>query len=132
MGRFYLASTLPLPGDVIWCNFPLRELPGKPGPKARPSLVRGVGRSLDGLRGLVEASFGTSKIIGNPPDSLIISDAAELAACGLARPTCFHLDQTVVLPWSEDYFAREPLSSKLVIGHLPPSAKIRLTAATRR
>lgn len=119
-------------GDIVWCRFPHAEFPTDPGPKARPGLVRGVARSPDGKIGAVEISYGTSKIIGRPPHGLIISENIELAACGLTVPTCFQLDLTRRLPWTEEFFTRAPAFHGLVMGHLPDAAKARLRAATRR
>ncbi len=50
----------PAPLDIVWCRFPEREHPERPGPKERPVLVLAV--SSDGM--LVATAYGTSQAHG--------------------------------------------------------------------
>ncbi len=118
---YYGATTLPRPGDVVWCHFPLREMPGKPGPKPRPAIVRTTFLDPRTSRSSVEVAFGTSK----KPKRLyrgefLIASPAGIRAAGLDLPTKFDLARTVRLPWAQEFFAVRPGQSRLVLGALHP------------
>ena len=123
----YGPTTLPRPGDIVWRHFPLREMPGKPGTKPRPAIVRAVFLDRRTSRGSVEVAFGTSKKSDRLyQGEFLISSPSGKQAAGLDRPTKFDLARTVRLPWAREFFIVKPGKSRLVIGSLHPSDMIAL------
>ena len=123
----YDPKTLPRPGDVVWCRFPFREMPGKPGPKPRPAIVRAVFLDRRRSRCSVEVACGTSQ----KPDRLyegafLIASPSGMRAAGLDLPTKFNLARTVRLPWTREFFTAKPGKSRLILGSLHPSDTIAL------
>jgi hypothetical protein len=98
----------PAPGDIVWCRFPERQLPG-PGPKARPALVIAV-RELEG-RPIAVVAYGTSKKVDRLyPGEFAISaaDGPAFDAAGLSAPTKFDLSRTFELDFNSHWFAVSP------------------------
>lgn len=126
MVRPFEPGSAPFSLDVVWCRFPLSEMPRQPGPKFRPGLVRSVRQSRDQQRVLVEVAYGTSRLYGMEPGGLLIEAEDELAACGLIVPTCFPLARCVSLPWADAFFGTRMTGKGPIIGHLPVSAVERL------
>ena len=129
---FYDPRTLPRPGDVVWCRFRFREIPGKPGPKPRPAIVRAVFLNRRRSRSSVEVGFGTSK----KSDRLYkrevsIASPSGMRAAGLDLPTKFDLARTVRLPWTREFFTAKPGKSRLILGSLHPSDTIALLRAAK-
>ncbi len=127
---YYGATTLPKPGDVVWCHFPLREMPGSPGPKPRPAIVRRTFLDPRTSRSSVEVAFGTSK----KPKTLyrgefVVASPGGMRAAGLDLPTKFDLARTVRLPWARQFFAVKPGHSRLVMGALHPADVMALKRA---
>lgn len=115
-------STLPAPYEIVWCRFPEDLFAPKPGPKARPALVRAAAVLDDGT-GDVEVVYGTSTLkLDSRPYDLIISKMSEMNACGLYRATRFDLDKSVWLPWNTDWFEIRPDFFSPVIGKLTQEA----------
>lgn len=126
---FLSLNTLPRPLDIVWCRFPIDELPKKPGPKPRPGLVRGLGLHKDGRRALVEVSYGSSKKApADFPHDLHICNTSEMNEAGLPQATCFVLDRCLWLPWASEFFERREDGTGPVIGRLPPTAVMQLEA----
>ncbi len=98
---FLSIQSLPLPLDIIWCNFPFQENPESPGPKSRPGLVRQT-MAKDG-RPYVEVCYGTSKYKKYPACSLIIANLTDLVEIGLPQATVFNLEKTAIIPWSKEW-----------------------------
>lgn len=119
--KFYDLDTQPHPQplDIVWCNFPERENPKRPGPKSRPALVR---RWIESDQGLiyVEVAYGTTR--ENPlsaPYDLHIQNSGEIDKCGLLRHTCFILDRMAMLPWAPEYFCvRKDDGAGPIVGRL--------------
>ena len=113
--------TIPNSLDIVWCRFP--ELPiTKPGPKARPGLVRAVQLSQDHTHARVEVCYGTSKLKKSMyPYDLFIENAAQLTLLGLSQATRFELERTVFLPWAKEFFECRDGSKTPVIVHLSDS-----------
>ena len=124
---YYDPKTLPRPGDVVWCRFPFREMPGKPGPKPRPAIVRAVFLDRRTSRSSVEVAFGTSKKSDRLyQGEFLIASPSGMRAAGLDLRTKFDLARTVRLPWTREFFTAKPGKSRLILGSLHPSDTIAL------
>lgn len=120
-------ATLPAQLDVVWCRFPLEEMPKQPGPKARPGLVRSVYLSKDHKWGAVEVTYGTSRYQPKDrPFDLHVYNLAEMEKCGLPQATCFVLDKTVKLLWGPDFFCKREDGTGPIVGHLSPTILMQL------
>ena len=102
-------------------------MPGKPGPKPRPAIVRAVFLDRRTSRSSVEVAFGTSK----KSDRLYkgefsIASPSGMRAAGLDLPTKFDLARTVRLPWTREFFTAKPGRNRLILGSLHPSDTIAL------
>jgi hypothetical protein len=97
---------LPRTGDILWCNFPLKEDELKVGPKPRPALVAAVSSST----GDVEVIFGTSKKTDHlyEGEFLINISDPEAAVSGLGLTTKFDTTRRYKLPFDSDWFAQAP------------------------
>lgn len=84
----------PKPLDVVWCNFPLREVIDAPGPKARPILVLNI--APDGT--VIAAAYGTSQAHAAPRDWELRHEAQR------STLTTFDLSRVLPLPATRDYF----------------------------
>ena len=129
---YYDPKTLPRPGDVVWCRFPFRDMPGKPGPKPRPAIVRAVFLDRRRSRCSVEVAFGTSK----KTDRLYrgefsIASPSGMRAAGLEAPPKFDLARSVRLPWTREFFTAKPGRTRLILGSLHPSDTIALLRTTK-
>lgn len=129
---FHPVKTLPDPGDIVWCKFPIREAPGKPGPVTRPVLVRESSvyqHDEFGEYGAVLVSYGTGNLAMGGPD-LVITPVARARELGLHKPTRFSLDNqsTKRLIWCEEYFVSQTYvaNSGLLIGRLGDVERDRL------
>ncbi|MFQ5955455.1 MAG: hypothetical protein ACE5JZ_10365 [Kiloniellales bacterium] len=102
-------------------------MPGKPGPKPRPAIVRAVFLDRRTSRGSVEVAFGTSKKTDRLyKGELLIASPSGMQAAGLDLATKFDLARTVRLPWAREFFTVKPTKSHLVLGSLHPSDVIAL------
>ena len=107
-------------------------MPGHPGPKPRPAIVRRTFLNRRTSRGSVEVAFGTSRRIDRLyRGEVLISSPSGIGAAGLDYPTKFDLLRTVRLPWAEEFFAVKPGNSSLVMGSLHPSDLIVLQQASK-
>jgi len=126
--------TAPRAGDIVWCRFPQRGLPG-PGPKPRPALVLRVGEHEG--HPVVEVCYGTSQ----KTDQLYAGefaitpiDDAGFSAAGLSYPTKFNLGETFELDFNDVWFAiapGAPHGQTPKLGILHPSLMRRAAAAAR-
>ncbi len=129
---YYDPKTLPQSGDVVWCRFPFRDMPGKPGPKPRPAIVRAVFLDRRRSRSSVEVAFGTSKKTNRLyRGEFSIASPSGMRAAGLDLPTKFELARTVRLPWTREFFTAKPGKSRLILGSLHPSDTIALRRAAK-
>lgn len=124
----------PSPGDIVWCRFPERGLPG-PGPKARPALVLKVGEA-EGRPAAVVA-YGTGRRIDQlyaGEFAITPGDYSAYEAAGLNAPTKFNLARTSGLDFNDPWFAvppGAPLGQTPKLGILHPSLVRRAEAAHR-
>ena len=124
----------PSPGDIVWCRFPERGIPG-PGPKARPALVLKVGEV--GGRPAAVVAYGTSRKIDQlyaGEFAITPSDYSAYEAAGLSAPTKFNLARTSGLDFNDLWFAvppGTPHGQTPKLGILHPSLVRRAEAAYR-
>ncbi len=124
---YYDPKTLPRPGDVVWCRFPFRDMPGHPGPKPRPAIVRAVFLDRRRSRSSVEVAFGASKKTGRLyRGAFSIASPSGMRAAGFEAPTKFDLARTVWLPWTREFFTSKPGRTRLILASLHPSDTIAL------
>ncbi|MBX9903622.1 MAG: type II toxin-antitoxin system PemK/MazF family toxin [Burkholderiales bacterium] len=124
----------PRAGDIVWCRFPQRGLPG-PGPKPRPALVLRVGEHAG--YPVVEVCYATSQ----KTDQLYAGefaitpiDDAAFTAAGLSYPTKFNLGDTFEIDFNDQWFAvapGAPHGQTPKLGLLHPSLMRRAAAAAR-
>lgn len=116
------AGTLPPPLAIVWCNFPDRISPEKPGPKQRPALVlkSRYAENIPNDRFAVFVAYGTSKLKTNTrPHDFIISNFVTRRLCRLPQGTRFDLDSVLWLPWAKPYFVPREGDTTPVISTLP-------------
>lgn len=127
---YYPLVTLPRQLDIVWCRFPDNLGLTRPGPKARPALVRAVQLDRTGSRARIEVTYGTSnlKVETRGDIDLLLANATELARMGLSQPTRFDLDRTATLPWAEEFFVAREGYQTPIIGHLSAEGCAQLEA----
>ncbi len=131
-GTCYDPRTLPRPGDVVWCHFPFREMPGRPGPKPRPAIVRATFLDRRTSRSSVEVAFGTSQKTDRLyKGEFLIASPSGMRSAGLDLATKFDLARTVRLPWARESFVVKPGKGRLILGSLHPADVIALQKAAR-
>ncbi len=93
-----------------------------PGPKPRPALVKRANADQDG-NPWIHVAYGTSRdVFRFGPQNFIVSNVAELDACGLWCATRFRLDRVAELPWCDEYFADAPGRTSPFMGKLSEHA----------
>lgn len=128
----YDPTTLPRPGDVVWCRFPFREMPGKPGAKPRPAIVRAVFLDRRTSRSSVEVAFGTSKKTDKLyKGEFLVATPSGRRAAGLDLATKFDLGRTVRIPWATQFFTVRPGADSLIVGSLHPTDVMALRQAAK-
>lgn len=124
----------PRAGDIVWCRFPQRGLPG-PGPKPRPALILRVGEHAGHT--VVEVCYGTSQKTDQlyaGEFAITPTDDAAFNTAGLSYPTKFNLGETYELDFNEQWFAvapGAPHGQNPKMGLLHPSLMRRAAAAAR-
>jgi hypothetical protein len=132
---YYKLTTIPSVLDIVWCLFPIAELPNKPGPKSRPGLVRSLKVNTSQTKALVEVTYGTTKMSildRSHRGDLIIANVSEIEKSGLPRGTRFAIGRTLWLPWAKEFFAPKDEGGSIVIGHLPSQSQMQLQALSVR
>jgi hypothetical protein len=124
----------PRAGDIVWCRFPQRGLPG-PGPKPRPALVLRVGEHVG--RTVVEVCYGTSQKTDQlyaGEFAITPADDAAFTAAGLSYPTKFNLGEKFELDFNDQWFSvapGAPHGQTPKLGLLHPSMMRRAATAAR-
>lgn len=122
----------PSPGDIVWCRFPQRGIPG-PGPKARPALVTAVGQA--GGRPTAFVAYGTSRKVEQlfaGEFAIMSTDHPAFGAAGLTSSTKFDLARIHELDFNDLWFAvapGAPYGQTPQLGILHPSLVRRAAAA---
>jgi hypothetical protein len=124
----------PTAGEIVWCHFPDNV---NPRPKPRPALILNVFDD-DAPEFSVEVAYGTSQRTTtlHRGEFAILRDRnpAAYAAAGLSYDTKFNLRQTVVLPFSTEWFSvphAAPHGQTPMLGTLHPSLMRAVGAAFR-
>lgn len=116
---YFPVTTLPAPYDIVWCRFPLDEIPG-PGPKSRPAIVKQALQDEEG-NPWVNVMYGTTKLrMRENPFDFYVSNMTEMDHAGLFHATRFELKRCKIVPWAEEYFAKLRGYPSPVIGRLSP------------
>lgn len=122
----------PNPGDIVWCRFPQREIPG-PGPKSRPALVTAVGLASGQPTAFV--AYGTSRNIDRlfaGEFAIASTEHAAFGAAGLTSSTKFDLARVFELDYNDHWFGiapGAPYGQTPQLGILHPSLMRRAKAA---
>ncbi len=107
-------------------------MPGRPGPKPRPAIVRATFLDRRTSRSSVEVAFGTSQKTDRLyKGEFLIASPSGMRAAGLDLATKFDLARTVRLPWAREFFVVKPGKGRLILGSLHPADVIALQKATR-
>lgn len=107
-------------------------MPGRPGPKPRPAIVRATFLDRRTSRSSVEVAFGTSQTTDRLYKwEFLIASPSGMRAAGLDLATKFDLARTVRLPWAREFFAVKPAKGRLILGSLHPADVIALHKAAR-
>lgn len=107
-------------------------MPGKPGPKPRPAIVRVVFINPQTSRASIEVAFGTSKKTDRLyRGEFLVGSPSGMTSAGLDLPTKFNLERTVRLPWARQYFSTKPGDTRLVMGSLHPTDVLALRQAVK-
>ena len=94
----------------------------KPGPKARPALVKRASADQHG-NPWVHVAYGTTKEVSKlGVENFIVSNMAEMDTCGLWCATRFRLDRVAILPWADEFFADAPNRTSPFMGRLSEHA----------
>lgn len=124
----------PNAGDIVWCHFPDNI---HPRPKARPALILTVFDD-EAPQFAVEVAYGTSQRTTqlHRGEFSILRDRnpAAFHAAGLSFDTKFDLRQTVVLPYSTEWFSVPPAAphgQAPLLGIVHPSLVRAIEAAYR-
>jgi hypothetical protein len=124
----------PTAGEIVWCHFP-DDI--SPRPKPRPVLVIAVFDD-DAPEFAVEVAYGTSQRTTalHSGEFAILRECSPVAyqAAGLSYDTKFDLRQTVVVPYSAEWFSVPPAAphgQKPLLGTLHPSLMRAVEAAFR-
>ena len=124
----------PTAGEIAWCHFPDYI---NPRPKPRPALILSV-FDEDAPEFAVEVAYGTSQRTTelHRGEFSILRDRNRAAyqAAGLSFDTKFDLRQTVVLPYSTEWFSVPPAAphgQKPTLGTVHPSLVRAIEAAFR-
>ena len=107
-------------------------MPGKPGAKPRPAIVRVVFINPQTSRASIEVAFGTSKKTGKlDRGEFLVGSPSGKTSAGLELATEFDLGRTVRLPWARRYFSTKPGHTRLVLGSLHPTDVLALRQAAK-
>ena len=99
----------PIPGAILWCHFPTRELRTR-GIKPRPALVLTVGDLPDGTV-MAGIAYGTSKKVNDlnrGEFAITPADGEAYMVSGLSLPTKFNLAERLELPYTDKWFSVPP------------------------
>jgi len=122
-------------GDFIWCAFPEREAPLRPGP---PHVAYTIGIGGTSARPMAVVAYTTSQPWdGPPPPGVVIFNAADAAQLGQTRPFVLVLRRMAYLPLTTIWFPCLEEPGAGVFGRAPKVLRGRLDAialelATRR
>jgi hypothetical protein len=106
-------------GDFVWCAFPEREAPLRPGPLH-------VGYTL----AVAAVAYTTSQPWSGPlPPGVITFDSEEAASLGQARAFVLDLRRLAYVPLTATWFPRAGEAGAGVLGRAPKALRDRVNAA---
>jgi hypothetical protein len=113
-------------GVFVWCAFPEREAPSRPGP-IHVAYTLAVAAVADGYG--VMAAYTSSQPWAVPlPHGVIAFDSTEAAALGQARPFVLDLRRLAYLPLTAAWFPRLAAQGAGVLGRGPKALRDRVNA----
>ncbi len=113
-------------GDFVWCAFPEREAPLRPGPLhvAYTLAVAAVGSGY----GVMTAYTTSQPWAGALPHGVIAFDSAEAAGLGQTRAFVLDLRRLAYLPLTATWFPRAGEEGAGVLGRAPKALRDRVNA----
>ena len=113
-------------GDFVWCAFPEREAPLRPGPLhvAYTLAVATVGAGY----GVMTAYTTSQTWAGALPHGVITFDSTEAASLGQARAFVLDLRRLAYLPLTAAWFPRAGEKNLGVLGRAPKLLRDRVNA----
>jgi hypothetical protein len=116
-------------GDFVWCAFPEREAPLRPGP-LHVAYTLAVAAVAGGY-GVMTAYTTSQPWAGALPQGVIVFDSAEAAGLGQARAFLLDLRRLAYLPLTATWFPRLAEEGAGVLGRAPKALRDRVnTMAT--
>jgi hypothetical protein len=116
-------------GDFVWCAFPEREAPLRPGP-LHVAYTLAVA-SVAGGYGVMAVYTTSQPWVGALPQGVIAFDSAEAAGLGQARAFVLDLRRLAYLPLTAAWFPRVAEEGAGVLGRAPKALRDRVnTMAT--
>ena len=116
-------------GDFVWCAFPERENPARPGPLhlAYTLAVSGVVAPDGGREFTALAAYTTSQSwLGAPlPLGVVAFDQQDAAKLGQTRAFVMDLRRLAVLPLTLEWFPGLDQPGRGVQGHMPKRQQLR-------
>ncbi len=115
-------------GDFVWCAFPEREAPLRPGPLhvAYTLAVAGVAGSY----GVIAAYTTSQPWAGVLPQGIVSFDSEEAAGLGQARAFVLDLRRLAYLPLTATWFPRVGETGAGVLGRAPKTLRDSVNAMT--
>lgn len=113
-------SRPPVIGDIVTCLYP-----NDPKGNLRPCLVLGVAKGSKGGYA-IHVAYGTKQLDKNTRGDidLIVETGDDVAACGIALPTRFDLENTAAIVWEPPDFNCWHGRYTPVLGALPKHQQI--------
>jgi len=115
-------------GDFVWCAFPEREAPLRPGP-LHVAYTLAVAAVVGG-HGVMAAYTTSQPWAGALPQGVIAFDSAEAATLGQARAFVLDLRRLAYLPLTTAWFPRVAEEGAGVLGRAPKALRDRVNAMT--
>jgi hypothetical protein len=105
-------------GDFVWCNYPQRENPARPGPRDVGYVVLSTGTDQGGIAVL---AYTTSQPwTGAPrPAGVYSIDRETAASMGQARPFTLDLRRVAAVPVTAQWFPELNMADHGIIGRAP-------------
>jgi hypothetical protein len=115
-------------GDFVWCAFPERDTPLRPGP---PHVAYTLAvAAVAGGYGVMVAYTTSQPWTGSLPAGVIPFDSAEAANLGQARAFVLDLRRLAYLPITATWFPRISEAGFGVLGRAPKALRDRVNAIT--
>ena len=113
-------------GDFVWCAFPEREAPLRPGP-LHVAYVLAVA-TVGGGHGVMAAYTTSQPWAGALPPGVIAFDGEEAAGLGQTRAFVLDLRRLAYLPLTATWFPRMGETGAGVLGRAPKALRDRANA----